>query len=295
VETMNNYRELGYDINNRVVLTFLSDEKYQIVQHVFSKSVNKEICELHTHDYYEFEVLISGKVLEIVNGTQYVTEQGGYVFVSKNDTHEVKYIDDIAVFLLIKIQYESFSPKLNKILKSIDFPIVGKLTDEECEYIGISIEKMQKVKEKIHDKELFDDIMCGMLENFILYIIGINDEIRYGEYSQDKSKNMTDAIVYIRSNYNRHISLKDVAKMFGYSYNYFGNRFKEVTGKSFVDYLNDIRLINAYNKIVASDLSLEDISSEVGYENFSYFYRRFKQKYGFTPGALRKNKNKTKK
>ena len=76
---------------------------------------------------------------------------------------------------------------------------------------------------------------------------------------------------------------------------YFGNKFKEITGKSFVDYLNDMRLLNAFNKIATSDMPLEDISGEVGYENFSYFYRRFKQKYGFTPGALRKNKNKTKK
>ena len=106
---------------------------------------------------------------------------------------------------------------------------------------------------------------------------------------------MIDAIVYLRKNYNQDISLKELAERFGYSCNYFGSKFKEITGKSFVDYLNDMRLLNAFNKIATSDMPLEDISGEVGYENFSYFYRKFKQKYGFTPGTLRKNKNKTKK
>lgn len=287
---MKNYRELDYTLNTNTVMTFLSDKRYAIVQHVFAKQDSEKITDIHTHDYYELEMLIGGKVTEIVNGTRYVTEPGGFVLLSKNDTHGVEYIEDIAVFLVIKMQQEIFSSKLTRILESMDFPIVGRLNEEECEYVGISIEKMQKAKDKIRDKELFEDIICGMLENLMLYIIGINDEIKYSDYAQSKNKNMTDAIVYVRKNYNQDISLKGVAERFGYSYNYFGNRFKEITGKSFVDYLNDMRLLNAFNKIAISDEPLEDISNEVGYENFSYFYRKFKQKYGFTPGTLRKKK-----
>lgn len=295
MEKIKNFVSLGYTTNNKNVMTFLSDEKYTIVQHLFVKSKTKTITPTHTHDYYELEVLIGGKAIEIVNGMKYEAEPGDFVLLSQSDTHNVDYVDDIVVFLVIKIQQGIFSPKLNRILETIDFPAVGKLNEEELDYIGVSIEKMQKAKEKIHDKVLFDDIMCGMLENLLLYIIGINNEIRYKEYSQSKSKNMIDAIVYLRKNYNQDISLKELAERFGYSCNYFGNKFKEITGKSFVDYLNDMRLLNAFNKIATSDMPLEDISGEVGYENFSYFYRKFKQKYGFTPGTLRKNKNKTKK
>ena len=101
---------------------------------------------------------------------------------------------------------------------------------------------------------------------------------------------MIDAIIYVRENYNKDISMGDVAKKFGYAYNYFGNRFKEITCKSFVEYLNNLRLLNAYSKVILSDDSLEKICEDVGYGNFSYFYRKFKDKYGCTPGSLRKNK-----
>ena len=66
MEKIKNYVSLGYTTNNKNVMTFLSDEKYTIVQHLFVKSKTKTITPTHTHDYYELEVLIGGKAIEIV-------------------------------------------------------------------------------------------------------------------------------------------------------------------------------------------------------------------------------------
>ncbi len=58
-------------------------------------------------------------------------------------------------------------------------------------------------------------------------------------------------------------------------------------GMSFIEYLNDYRLMMAARLLLASDSSVLSISQEVGFENLSYFNRSFKKKYHITPSAYR--------
>lgn len=278
-----------YDYNSPQRLDYLRDDNFMISQHILDKERDKILTVLHSHHYYEIEILLYGKVIEVVNGEETVSEPGGFVFVSPNDIHTCEFIEDKAVFLVIKIKLEIFSEKLQKMLQIINFPVRGRFSKEEYEYIGMSVENMQKVQERVKDKEIFKDMAYKMLEALVLFIIGkCDDVIVCGEYTTGRNSGMMDAIIYVRENYNKNITMGEVAKKFGYAYNYFGNRFKKLTGKTFVDYINNIRLINAYSKVVLSDDSLEKICEEVGYSNFSYFYRKFKNKYGCTPGSLRK-------
>ena len=63
--------------------------------------------------------------------------------------------------------------------------------------------------------------------------------------------------------------------------------FKTYTGKGFTEYLNDYRLARAAEMLRATDLSLLEIAARSGFENFSYFNRMFKRKYGISPGKYR--------
>ena len=65
---------------------------------------------------------------------------------------------------------------------------------------------------------------------------------------------------------------------------------KQQTGKTFKDLLQSRRFYRAEELLLDTNLSIDDIIYVVGYESHSYFFRRFKEKYGVTPSQYRKKR-----
>lgn len=102
----------------------------------------------------------------------------------------------------------------------------------------------------------------------------------------DKLKNL---LFHIQSNYDRTITVKDAAAICGFSSSHFMKLFKELTGKSFSQYLIDYRLEIAAGQLVETSYKIIDLAENVGFHNVSYFSRAFHAKYGETPSAYRKS------
>lgn len=110
----------------------------------------------------------------------------------------------------------------------------------------------------------------------------------------DSSKNkkverLKSVIDYIQSNYNKPISIKELATVVNYSEFHFIRFFREQTGLTCVQYINLIRLDMASRLLKETSLSITEISLDVGFDNVSYFIRVFKNKYGLTPDKYRKS------
>lgn len=276
----------GYNSINRY--DFFADKDFSISQHMLVK--NRDENNVHTHSYYEMEIILYGDVYEVVNRNKYITKPEGFVFLSPSELHNVELIDDETILLCIKIKHEMFTPKIQRILKSVNFPLLGEMKEEEYKFIGECIEKIEKIKETIKEYDLLREIVMKMLEALVIYVICRYDNEHYNSLIDLKNDQMINAIIYVRENYDKNINMKSVSEKIGYSYNYFGNRFKEITGQNFISYLNDIRLSQAYNKLMLGDDPVESVCENVGFGNISYFYRKFNEKYKCTPGQLRKEK-----
>lgn len=277
----------GYNSINRY--DFIAEDDFSVSQHMLVK--NRDVNHVHTHSYYELEIILYGEVNEIVNEKTYRAKPGDFVFLSPSDLHKIDYIDDEVIILCFKMKNEILSTKVQKILKSITFPIIEHMTEDEYRFVGECVENIEKIRDKIREQDLWRDIAMKMLEALVIYIICRNDKTEdYSKWADGKNDQMINAIIYIRENYDKDINMKSVSQKIGYSYNYFGNRFKEITGQTFINYLNDIRLNQAYSKLVLSDESVESICESVGFGNISYFYRKFNEKYKRTPGEVRKEK-----
>lgn len=62
---------------------------------------------------------------------------------------------------------------------------------------------------------------------------------------------------------------------------------KQKTGYNFQELLQHRRFETAEHLLLETDLSVEEIALDVGYENQSYFFRQFKERYGMTPRKYR--------
>jgi YesN/AraC family two-component response regulator len=93
----------------------------------------------------------------------------------------------------------------------------------------------------------------------------------------------------MKNNYEKEISLDEIAKIVSMSVVSFSRFIKKRTGKTFIDSLNDIRLGHTSRLLIDTRLSIAEISYKCGYNNMSYFNRVFKKKHGYTPKEFRDN------
>lgn len=92
---------------------------------------------------------------------------------------------------------------------------------------------------------------------------------------------------FIVENYRERITLADVAQLLNMSPVSVTRLIKQRTGKSFIDFLNEIRIGFAARQMVDSDMSISEICFSNGFNNISNFNRTFRKKQGLTPTEFR--------
>jgi YesN/AraC family two-component response regulator len=102
------------------------------------------------------------------------------------------------------------------------------------------------------------------------------------------SASITKAITYMKQKYALNPTLEEVSEYAGYSPAYFSRIFKEDTGMTFSEFLNEIRIEKSKSLLLTSGLTIAQISTMLGYNDQSYFCRIFKNVTGTTPDRYRK-------
>ena len=120
-------------------------------------------------------------------------------------------------------------------------------------------------------------------------------ELVYSSQDARKVTQISPAINYIDANYDKPITLADIAKASHISVSRLAHVFKEQMGITLIDYLTGVRIERAKQLLLATEQSCTEICFQVGYNNQSYFTRTFKRLVGMTPrqfraGNLRKDK-----
>ena len=106
--------------------------------------------------------------------------------------------------------------------------------------------------------------------------------------SDDKMDKLKLVLNYIEKNFARTISIEEIAQWCHFSQSHFMKIFKNCTGTSYITYLYDYRLIIAARILKTTTQPVNIVASYCGFDNISYFNRKFKEKYGVSPREFRK-------
>lgn len=98
---------------------------------------------------------------------------------------------------------------------------------------------------------------------------------------------LNNCIMYIYDNYDKLISLEELATIADVNKYYFCSIFKEFTGKTFKEYQNNIRVTKAIELLATTDLPVTEIGFLCGFNDSNYFSRKFRQITGKTPSVTR--------
>jgi AraC-like DNA-binding protein len=93
---------------------------------------------------------------------------------------------------------------------------------------------------------------------------------------------------YLSQNYSEEINLAEVADSIHMSISAFSRFFKRITGKNYVNYLNDLRINSACTLLIETDMSVSEICFKSGFQSLANFNRRFRQIKKICPKEFRR-------
>jgi len=112
-------------------------------------------------------------------------------------------------------------------------------------------------------------------------------ELVYSSQDAKKVTQISPAINYIDANYDKPVTLAEIARASHLSASRLAHIFKEQMGITIVDYLTSVRIERAKQLLLATDQNCTEICFQVGYNNQSYFTRTFKELVGMPPRQFR--------
>jgi AraC-like DNA-binding protein len=157
---------------------------------------------------------------------------------------------------------------------------------------GKTNQLIAKKLEKLVQKKDFEMIV-GLFKILALLsestdISFINNEFYTPTNEKSKKDRLSAVFEYLKENYNEEISLIKIAEIANLTPTSFCRMFKLKTKKSFVEYLNEIRVSNACKMLIETDMGISEVAYKCGYKTASNFNQLFKKLTGTTPKEYRK-------
>lgn len=94
---------------------------------------------------------------------------------------------------------------------------------------------------------------------------------------------------YLEGAFLEDITLDSLANHLNLSTQYVSKLFKESYGKNFIDYITNKKIGYAKKLLINTDLSIKQVSQDIGYSDASYFSKIFRKTVGVTPQNFRRN------
>lgn len=256
----------------------------------------------HRHSFIELIYIYSGECHQTINNQRVSMKKGELCILDTNTFHSIEDTgkDDIIINCLMRKSYFdwAFLSRLsgNDIFSSFLTHAIYE-NKHSNEYILIRSGDNDKISRIMNAVlcEYFDKQPCSdeIINSYMVILFAemlrmYKGDVNERNYSALKNTQITDIISYIENNY-KTVTLESTARHFNFNSNYLGKVLKKITGNSFMDLVHQIRLSQACILLRNSDVSVQAVANEIGYENINFFYRLFKRKYSCSPAEYRKN------
>ena len=253
----------------------------------------------HCHNYVEMVYLCAGHMTHIINGsTRVELEPGDLLFLNQNVYHEILPAaeDDIAVNFIILPQF--FDRPISMVERENilrDF-LLSTLTGETSlsDYLHIPARGIVSVENLIENmiwsllehQPQMDTINQTSMGLLLMNLFRFAPSINRRDPGQQEQNLVLSVLDFVDHHYQSG-TLAEVSAQLRQPTYAVSRLLKKHTGQNFKELLQLRKLQQAAYLLENSTLSIDRIMGSVGYENSSYFYRRFREKYGCSPGEFR--------
>jgi AraC-like DNA-binding protein len=245
----------------------------------------------HHHPEYEltFKINVSGK--RIVGDSYEEFEPGDLVLIGPDLPHtwvsDKKVKDKSCDFVVIQFSGSLF----NSFTGLPEFENIKRLL-QSCRH-GLHFKNSKPFKDLILSLPAKSGVekITGLISLLNQLSQQKGRKLASAEYDISQAKNSEPRInkvcTYVEQNFAKPITINDAASIINISPSAFCKFFKRATGKTFSDYVNDLRVGYACYQLLETDKQISTIARSAGFESLTYFNRVFSRKKHSTPREFR--------
>ncbi len=254
---------------------------------------------VHFHNAYEIALILKGKGKRIVGDNIDYFSDNDIVLIGPNLPHvtsnhrlynSAKKINDLSAIVVY------FNPNwfTQNILTSSDFTKINQLIDKMSRGVEVLGNTKKKVTNSLKELKSLQGLGKVIKLWEVLYLISESEEYKClasESYSSNPMQQQTDRLdkvhQYVKNRYADLIKLADISAVVNMTPSSFCKYFKSNTGKTFTDYINEVRIGQACKLLYNFEMTISEVCYSCGYNNLTNFNRNFKRYTKRTPSEYR--------
>lgn len=255
--------------------------------------------EPNRHDNYELVYMKTGSTVFEIAGQPVEMGPNDIIIIKPGQPHKfIVKSKTVSGFLVLNFKFENkkthgFSEVpvedfLNFVSGKESGPYISLKVSQKNEIINV----MNRILKEREGSEIGSEFLSQLLVMELFVLISRALKMQWESSIKNKSPKLKElieiSVKYIYNNFERDISLSDIARYVFLSPSYYTRAFKEEMKTSPINFLLKVRIDRARELLADSDLKIGDIALSVGFSNQQRFNEIFKKYTGCTPLHYRK-------
>lgn len=250
----------------------------------------------HFHPYYEMYFLADGERHVFVRNRTYHIVKGDLLLIPYNELHRTMDAEQSEYEKLEICFYPTFLSSIENTIASQQLlapferdDLLLSLGEEDQSFFKSMFFRLM---EEIAQRKYGYDAQLTMLLSQILIFAERNQAEKPGKHaipSEYFHAKASDMIQFVNKNYKNPLTLSMLAERYQYHPCYISTLFKQITGFTFSDYMNQVRVKTSQQLLMDTDTDITEICLECGFNSLSNFGRVFKRIVGKSPSDYRKS------
>ena len=252
----------------------------------------------HRHAFFEIAYVYSGQCTQNIGSKRVNFSEGDFIFIAPGIYHTMEVFDDSSIIFNILIRKGTFHQMFLPLAKGKDiqsrFFREGLYNSHKIEYLAYhTVDSRKEFMRRIYAEHLTNDdysdqIQIGMLITMTAEVMRSYQDSMTCSFSEEDIENDEGfAVVGYMQEHRGMLTLAEMARHFGFSESRCSRLIQKTTGMSFNDWKRILRVRRAENMLLNTNMTVNEISLALGYENTETFIRLFRRVLHITPGRYR--------
>ena len=257
--------------------------KFYSLREAITENPSSQNFQLHFHENYEIFMFLEGDAKYVVEENTHALKPDDIIVIRKHQMHRI-YHNSPARYrrIIINIQPDFFkSEGCEKYEEHFIYPenYIGNKIDAETVHKSGLYDAIMRLK-KYSDN--FVDISTPIIRSTLVEILYLISNIK--SYTKDEASNpqLQSIIQYINQNFTKRITLDNLEKEFFISKYHLCHIFSKATGMTVHQYITNKRFTYA-NELIKNGTNITEAAQNAGFNNYSSFYRAYKNQFGTAP------------
>lgn len=256
----------------------------------------------HYHKELEMSFVLRGTTHYKIHHLDYSLKKGSIIIVDSSDLHRIFGSSEDVLMLTIQVDLDYFSDRYPAIASSI---FVCEIPDGKDPQEYQELQNKNKVLKRLLTKIMLavqqrgsQDLLLSYVENLVSTLVEqFQDFVFSGTLFKPDKRQLKDVDMhrylklsdYMYTNYQEPISLQTLSDYLHLSPYYVSHLVKNISGLSFKNYLNYVRVEYSEKLLAEQALTLTEICENCGFSSLTYFNKCFSFWHGKTPAQYRKD------